>query len=160
MRKRLFLFFCAIAALSEPLPANAEDVASARPTVQWRCWYDQNVHIVCLMEGLAQPSELAASVGGYAPSANLPPFVHALRKTPEAFRRETIRIPLHGHARDMAFTETLARAGVCGARPSCSVRFSATAPSAVELAGILDWQREEADEMLAWRTGTAPGELR
>jgi hypothetical protein len=43
----------------------------------------------------------------------------------------------------MDFAEQLARAGVCGTRPGCSVHFTAKVPSASEIAATLDRQMDE-----------------
>lgn len=108
--------------------------AMAGETLQWRCWYNQQVHITCLLD---ETPEAAPTMGGMNLPANLPPIVAQLRRDPGSFRNLAVHIPLHTQPYDMAFTAMLARSSVCGTRPDCSVNFTARAPSDAELTSIL-----------------------
>lgn len=143
MKKRFFFVLCALLTIAT---ANAADTGSLNPageTLRWRCWYDQSVHISCLIEEQLAASRSGAKQAAYVPGKNLPPIVRTLRTSPEAFRQQIVSIPLHTPPIDMEFTAQLARACVCGGRPGCSVSFSGKAPPASEIAAILDRRMDE-----------------
>lgn len=116
--------------------------ALAEANLQWRCWYDQQVHIACLLDEIPQEGApfQAVSLPG-----NIPPIVARLRNDPATFRSQLVRIPLHTQPYDMAFTATLARASVCGSRRDCSVHFTAREPSRLEIETLLAKHAEHAD---------------
>lgn len=103
--------------------------------LQWRCWYDQQVHIACLIENLPNDQGPAALP---ALPQNLPAIVKQMRQDPGAFRNRFIQIPLHSEPYDMEFTAVLAKATVCGSRRDCSVNFTQTQPPASVIAALLD----------------------
>lgn len=117
-----------------PLAVNGIEPGGDNPLLPgmlvWRCWYDQRVHITCLVDSLPR--------GGteMAPSSRLPAIVRQLRSNPEIFRSRFVHIPLYTEPYDMGFAAMLARATVCGSRPDCRVNFSASPPSPLEMEGL------------------------
>lgn len=102
-------------------------------TLRWRCWYDRQVHILCLL--------VAEAPAGNLPMESLPPglpeSVKLLRSHPEAFRGRLVHIPLHTYSLDEAFAAQLATMTVCGSRRDCAVDYSQTPPPAAEIAPLL-----------------------
>lgn len=121
---------CTLLAALALLPLTAQ----AGETLQWRCWYNQQVHITCLVD---ETPDAAPTMGALSLPENLPPIVAQLRRDPSSFRNQAVHIPLHTQPYDMAFTAMLARSTVCGTRRDCSVNFSAKAPTNEELTSIL-----------------------
>jgi len=113
--------------------AVAEDVQGAAQTLHWRCWYDQRVHVTCLVDTIPDAGNLPAQL---LPS-NLPDIVKVLRSDPGTFRHRFVHIPLYTQPNDMAFTALLARMSVCGSRPDCTVNYSHTPPPISEIAALL-----------------------
>jgi len=126
MNTRLYALLAVLAFL--PLSALAGD------TLQWRCWYNQQVHITCLID---EVPETAPVMGALNLPDNLPPIVARLRRDPASFRNQAVHIPLHTQPYDMAFTALLARSAVCGSRPDCAVNFTTRSPSTEELTALL-----------------------
>lgn len=120
------LFFSAILA-SLAVSAAADDL-------HWRCWYDQQTHVTCLVDTLPQ----AGDPPEQAFPANLPPLVKVMRTRPAALRGKIIHIPLHTEPYDMDFTAQLAKSTVCGSRRDCSVAFSDHLPPAEEIVALLN----------------------
>lgn len=144
MGKRFFFVLCAMLTIALANAADTGSLNSTHETLRWRCWYDQSVHISCLIEEQIKVTpQDTANHAAYTPVKDLPPVVRALRTNPGAFRQLIVSIPLHTPPLDMEFTAQLARAGVCGGRPGCTVRFSPKAPAAAEIAAILDRQMDE-----------------
>lgn len=125
MTTRLFLALLALLPLS----------VFADETLNWRCWYDQQLHIECLMENLPEAGTVTAAKN--LPD-NLPAIVRQLRNNPELFRRTFVEIPLHSEPFDMEFTALLAKASMCGSRRDCTVNFTSTKPPATEIAALLN----------------------
>jgi hypothetical protein len=121
-------------ALLPVISAGAAADGSASPDLLvWRCWYDQQVHITCLIDSL--PSAGTRTAAGLP--SNLPAVVRQLRNHPEAFRNQFVHIPLHTQAEDMGSTGRLAQAAVCGSLPDCRVDFSPAPPSLLEIDELL-----------------------
>jgi len=140
MRFRLF-FFAILASLAN-LATGAEDSSG---NLHWRCWYDQQTHITCLLDTLPQagnPSEQAFP-------ANLPPIVKAMRANPGSLRSKIIHIPLHTQPYDMEFTAILAKSAVCGSRRDCSVNFTDRLPPAGEIIALLNKHLPDPDPATA-----------
>lgn len=128
MRFRLFLFG-PLAFISNL--AVADDTTS---TLIWRCWYDQQTHISCLLDTLSQTGNPPAED---FPSY-LPPIVMTMRTDPGSLRGEFIHIPLQTEPYDMEFTAILAKSMVCGSRLDCSVNFTDYLPSAEEITALIN----------------------
>jgi len=145
MGKRFFLILFVLHALGPASSASADAASLTAPeTLRWRCWYDQSVHISCLIEYLAETAPDANTRNPYTPDENLPPVIRSLRTNPENFRQRIIRIPLHAPPVEMEFAARLARAVVCGSRPGCSVHFTASPPTDSEIVETLERQGDEA----------------
>lgn len=127
MRIRLF-FFVILAALANL--AAAEDTGN----LHWRCWYDQQVHVTCVIDTVSE----ADSATQLSLPANLPSLVRTMRTDPQALRGRIIHIPLLSYADDMEFTATLAKSTVCGSRRDCTVHFTASLPPAEEVVALLN----------------------
>lgn len=108
-------------------------------TLHWRCWYDQRVEILCLIDTLAQ----AKPMDNLSP--RLPLVVRELRSNPEAFRNVVLHIPLFSPPFHSDFTAQLARATVCGSRPDCTVDFTMVPPSTTEIDALLRKNIQEDD---------------
>ena len=119
-------------AFAEEAPAHAAD-AGERKALHWRCWYNQQAHIHCLLDSSA--AEQAA--GGLPAAGNLPRIVGELRSRPSSFKSVLVRIPTYSEPIDAAFAGTLAQAIMCGSRSDCSVRYTAQVPHHQEIAVIL-----------------------
>ena len=126
MIKRFCMLFACLCLA--PLAAVAAD------NLQWRCWYDQQIHITCLLD---EAPEAAPAMAPALPS-NIPAMVAALRKDPGAFRNRLVHVPLHTQPLDMEFTALLARSAVCGSRSDCSVNFTAQLPPTEEIVALLN----------------------
>lgn len=111
----------------------ADDLPVPARLLQWRCWYDQQIHIDCLLETAPE----AASLPAADLPANLPAIVKALRQDPEAFRHYFVHVPLLSQPVDVEFTAQLARASMCGSRRDCLVNYSHRPPPAREIAALL-----------------------
>lgn len=109
--------------------------AAAADNLHWRCWYDQQVHITCLVDEVPDTARAGAEV---PLPANIPGIVKLLRKDPGAFRNRIVHVPLHTQPYDMEFTATLARATVCGSRSDCTVNFTSQLPPAEEVIALLN----------------------
>lgn len=113
-------------------------LAFADSQLHWRCWYDREVRIICLIDDAPQA---AIAPGTSTLPANLPALVRQMRNDPAALRNRFIEIPLFTPPFDMAFTAQLAKASVCGSRRDCSVHFTATPASPTEIAALLEKNR-------------------
>lgn len=127
MRIRLF-FFVILASLANLAAAEGNG------NLHWRCWYDQQVHITCVIDTV---SEADSATQLFLPN-NLPALVRTMRTAPQALRGSIIHIPLLGYADDMDFTAALAQATVCGSRRDCTVHFTASLPPAEEVVALLN----------------------
>ncbi|TXI76078.1 MAG: hypothetical protein E6Q42_07935 [Dechloromonas sp.] len=114
--------------------------AQADMPLQWRCWYDREVKIICLIDDI--PSAASQPATGTLP-ANLPAVVRQMRNDPAAFRNRFVEIPLFTPPFDMAFTAQLAKASVCGSRRDCSVNFTAIPANPTEIVALL--QKNQLD---------------
>jgi len=132
MRFRLFIF--AVLASLANIAGAADGAQTVSDTLHWRCWYDQQVHITCLVDTVSQAdnADLPALPG------NLPPIVRAMRTNPSALRNKIIHIPLLSEPVDMEFTALLAKSAVCGTRRDCSVNFTEKLPPAEEVVALLN----------------------
>ena len=144
------LFFClafAAGALLATAPASAEEAppTSDRQNLHWRCWYDQQVHIHCLLDSEPAPHAAGKPVG------HLPRIVQELRNKPTSFKTVLIRIPMYTDPYDVHFPRLLAEATMCGGRADCSVQYSQQVPGHEEIAQILlrhlDWPQPSAMEL-------------
>lgn len=108
--------------------------AQAADHLHWRCWYDQDVHVTCLLDTL--PESNAAAQNTALPT-NLPAIVKLLRQDPGAFRNRAVHIPLHTQPYEAEFTAALARATVCGSRRDCTVNFTLATPPAQEIVALI-----------------------
>lgn len=109
-------------------------VSAAEP-LQWRCWYDQKIHIACLVDTVPDRAYPSSEV---ALPSNLPPIVLELRENPGAFHNRILHVPLHSMPLDMEFTATLAKAAMCGSRKDCTVKFTAWVPPTSEIAALMN----------------------
>lgn len=151
MVKRLFLCLAILAgALLGTAPALATEVpppAAERQSLHWRCWYDQQVHIHCLLD--SDPT--AAATG--KPVGHLPRIVQELRSKPSSFKAVLIRIPMYTDPYDADFPRQLAEATMCGGRTDCSVRYTQQVAGHQEIAQILlrhmDWPAQGGERLAA-----------
>lgn len=104
------------------------------PQVVWRCWYDQQIHVTCLVDASPATDVPLDQI----PFSSLPPAVNTVRYAPGSLRGNLVHIPLHTPPFDMEFTADLARITVCGRRPGCLVDFSSTLPPADEIIALLN----------------------
>lgn len=120
-------------------------LATAGDNLSWRCWYDQQVHVTCLIDSAPD-----TGAGPTAPAlpADLPAIVRGLRQDPGAFKNRIVHIPLHAQPYDMAFTGQLAQAVMCGSRPGCTVNFTPFLPPAEEVVALLNkhWREPSGQE--------------
>jgi hypothetical protein len=121
----------------------------AADQLAWRCWYDQQTHVTCVLRSApTRPAAVALPTG-------LPGVVKELRNRPEAFRNRFVHIPLISSAVDMRFATELARAIMCGSHPACDVSFEAVPPSTAERR-TLEARFLEAESDLALFGGLPP----
>lgn len=155
MVKRLFFCLAFVgaflgASLFAAAPASAADPAGERQNLHWRCWYDQQVHIHCLLDSAPAPAANGKPVG------HLPKIVQSLRSKPSSFKAVLIRIPMYTDPYDVHFPRLLAEATMCGDRADCSVQYTQQVPGHEEIAQILlrhmDWP-QSGDTRIA---GTPP----
>lgn len=146
------LFFCLAflgCSLLATAPARAADPAADRQNLHWRCWYDQQVHIHCLLD--SDPAPTAAG----KTTAQLPRIVQELRSKPSSFKAVLIRIPMYTDPYDVHFPRLLAEATMCGGRADCSVQYTQQVPEHGEIAQILlrhlDWPQPAAMQLAASR---------
>lgn len=129
-----FAILCALLPLSNLVPA-AESAAAPSAGTHWRCWYDQQVHINCLID--LEPQAGNPAIESLA--AELPQIVKLMRSNPAALRNRVIYIPLFSPPYEsMDFTATLAKAAVCGARRDCTVNFTSRPPQPEEILALLN----------------------
>lgn len=116
MQITIVLGILATPAYAQSIP---EGVPDARAVV-WRCWYseDRGPAVACR---LLQAPEVVAQLP-VVTGTSVPVFSR-IRNNPRSLGDEVMLIPLHAPPLDMAFTARLARAVMCGARPSCVVDF-------------------------------------
>lgn len=127
-----WLRFSAI--FSAVLASHGATAAAGRETttgVKWRCWYDQDVHITCLIDSLSHAAMIETL------PAPIPAIAEEIRRDHGPGRKFFIHIPLHTRPRDADLTAQLAKASVCGSGPDCSVDFTMQPPSDDEMAGLL-----------------------
>jgi hypothetical protein len=129
--------FSALLAGSGAAAAAGPDSAAAG--VKWRCWYDQEVHITCLIDTLSDAAMIATL------PAPIPAIAEEIRREHGPGRKFYIHIPLHTRPRNTDLTAQLARTSVCGAGPECSVEFSMQPPSEDEMHGLLARELPVAD---------------
>lgn len=132
---------CALLPVSNlSLAVDASPVPSE--SMHWRCWYDQQTHISCLID-IVPPTGNAAME---SLPADLPQVVKLMRSNPAALRNRFIHIPLFSAPYgDMEFTATLAKAAVCGTRRDCTVNFTRTPPRDEEIIALLYRNAPAAD---------------
>lgn len=97
--------------------AQTEPAGSGEPAaVLWSCWYaPERTGVACRLvraPGVASPTPIASAT-----------MLGRVRNDPASLEGEAVVIPLHGPPLDMGRVATLARAVMCGARPSCEVDF-------------------------------------
>lgn len=148
MVKRLFFCLALLGGfLFTSAPALAADSSDQRQNLHWRCWYDQQVNIHCLLD-----SDPAPSANGKA-ATSLPKIVQSLRNKPSSFKRVLIRIPMHTTPYDIHFPRLLAEATMCGGRADCSVQYTQQIPGHEEIAQILlrhmDWPQQGGSQLAA-----------
>lgn len=132
MRFRYFL--AAVLAFLSAAAGATEVMDQASGKLHWRCWYDQEVHISCLVDVLPE-----AGIGAQLPlPANLPPLVREMWTDPASLLGKVVHIPLLGRPEDMGFTAALSKASVCGSRPDCTVNFTSTFPPVDEMLVLLN----------------------
>lgn len=122
--------------------AVADDGLAPAQMLRWRCWYDQQVHITCLVDTIPE----AGNQPVLALPPNLPAIVRQLRTDPAAFRHRFVHIPLHSPPFDRVSVALLARASMCGSRPDCVVDYSPTPPSESEIAALLGKNLSDPDD--------------
>jgi hypothetical protein len=135
------LFFFSVLTFLAGAAAAADGIKTSSDKLHWRCWYDQQTHITCLVDTVPQGD--SASAQGLP--ANLPHVVRVMRTKPGALRNRIIHIPLHTEPYDMEFTAILAKATVCGSRRDCSVNFTDKLPPAEEIVAILNRNLPDRD---------------
>src|SRR5690348_15028506 len=114
--------------------AAADEAATPTGGLHWRCWYDQQAHITCLVDAIPETTPAMVPL-----SSNVPAVVRTLRLSPGELRGKIVHIPLHTSVPfDMGLASQLARASVCGARPDCSVLFTDRLPPATEIVSLLN----------------------
>jgi hypothetical protein len=101
----------------------AEDGTSERDGVKWRCWYDQDVHIICLIDNISDVQMMENL------PTPIPSIAQEMRRDYGPGRKFFVHIPLHTHPGDVGFTAELARTTMCGSRADCTVDFSMEPPS-------------------------------
>jgi hypothetical protein len=151
MVKRLFvgLLFACLGFTFAAAPALAGELDAAdfpvaeKQNLHWRCWYDQQIHIHCLLD-----TEIADSKpAGYEAAINLPKVVRELRSNPSRFRAVLVRIPMFTDPLEHGFARDLAQASMCGGRGNCSVHYSGSVPHHEEIAELMlrqmDWAARE-----------------
>jgi hypothetical protein len=136
---RLFLCFALTFLTGAAAAADGSD------KLHWRCWYDQQTHITCLVDTVP----LADGTSAQGLPANLPHVVRVMRTRPGALRNRIIHIPLHTEPYDMEFTAILAKATVCGSRRDCSVNFTDKLPPAGEIVALLNKNLPHRDAAMA-----------
>lgn len=119
-------------AFAEEAPADVAD-AGEHKALHWRCWYNQQAHIHCLLDSAAAEQ----SAGGQPTATNLPRIVGEMRQRPSSFKSVLVRIPTYSEPIDASFASTLAQAIMCGSRADCSVRYTSRIPHHQEIAVIL-----------------------
>lgn len=117
--------------------AAADDSPSQPGSVQWRCWYDQDVHITCLIDTISHAGLMES-----LPSP-IPSIAQEMRRDYGPGRKFFIHIPLHTRPRDEELVALLARSSVCGSGPECSVEFSMDPPTDDELDALLERELPE-----------------
>lgn len=139
---KLFRPFLLLAALQLAAAGTVAAAEGLPPSsgLHWRCWYDERVHIVCLIDTMAEVQPLDSL------PYHLPAIVQQLRNNPEAFRNVFVRIPLFSPPFQAEFTAQLARATVCGTRHDCTVDFTMRPPSAEEVQVLLEKNRLPGEE--------------
>lgn len=129
-RLALFAFFsCLLGSASA-----ADETQASSDSLQWRCWYDQQVHISCVVDEIPR----ADTSPSLALPVNLPPIVVLMRTNPGQLRNMIVQIPLLSEPEDMEFTALLAKASVCGSRRDCTVNFSEKQPPMAEIVALLN----------------------
>lgn len=119
--------------------AAAAGLDSATASVKWRCWYDQEVHITCLIDTLSHAAMIETL------PAPIPAIAEEVRRDHGPGRKFYIHIPLHTRPRNAELTAQLAKTSVCGSGPECSVDFSMQPPSDDEMASLLGRELPEAE---------------
>ncbi|MBI2305876.1 MAG: hypothetical protein HYU78_01105 [Rhodocyclales bacterium] len=148
MVKRLFFCLALLgASLFAAAPAIAADPSGERQNLHWRCWYDQQAHIHCLLDSDPAP----AATG--KPVSHLPKIVQSLRSKPSSFKAVLIRIPMYTDPYDVQFPRLLAEATMCGGRADCSVQYTQQVPAHDEIAQILlrhmEWPQPGGSQLAA-----------
>lgn len=111
--------------------ADTEEIGPSSEQVTWRCWYDLDVHITCVIDTISQ-------IGMFERMPNpIPSIAEEMRRDYGPKRKFFIHIPLHTEPDDPEFTALLARSSVCGSLDGCVVDFSMQPPSAEEIDALL-----------------------
>ena len=111
------------------------NVHAQEPNTVWRCWYEGQGVIACVVEQVrSAPLQLA----GASLSPGVPEILRVLREDPASIRGRMLAIPIHTVPYDMNNVARLAQLTVCGNRPDCEMIFSAQRPSAALLDRILN----------------------
>lgn len=126
LRLPVWLFFSPLA-----FQVAADDRHSSPGSAKWRCWYDNESHIICLIDSVNDPATFDTL------PTPIPSIAREMRRDYGPRRKFFVHIPLHTKAADVEFTALLARSSVCGSNPGCSVDFSMKPPSEEEIAALL-----------------------
>lgn len=111
--------------------AIAEGSSASRGKVKWRCWYDQDVHITCLIDSISDAGAIAEL------PVPIPEIAEEMRRDYGPGQKFFVHIPLHTQPGDAEFTALLARNTVCGSHSACSVDFSMKPPSDDDIDAML-----------------------
>lgn len=142
-----FLMVAGVAHASQPVLSTG---SADKQKLHWRCWYDQQVHIRCLLDTeVIDKQQQPATKTGQASA--LPKIIVDLRNNPSQFRAVLVRIPMYSDPIEDSFARELAVASMCGTRQDCSVHYTSQVPHHEEISQLLlrqiDWparQREMA----------------
>jgi hypothetical protein len=113
------------------LSALAGAAAAAEPSPEgtvWRCWYNGDTRIQCLLKSAAETGAASPYV-----QARLPAVVKQLWVAPETLAGRRVFIPLFGEPDDWNRVRLLAESVMCGASAGCAVEFNRSYAEAVLL---------------------------
>lgn len=137
------------ASLQQGLP---DTLQAGRKSVHWRCWYNQEVHIHCLLDEAPATAQAPQNLI----SGKLPAIAREIYAKPESFRNALVSVPLLAPPMDMQLVAVLADAVVCGARQDCSVKFTEELPTRTEVHTILGKYQAIIRAAPAWPADPEP----
>jgi hypothetical protein len=116
--------------------ANAWAEPTPGVTTFWRCWYNGDLRVACVLRDAGNMAVDAALVEKYR-GASLPGVIKATWTEPAQLDGLTVMIPLFTDPEEWPRVELLSQSVVCGAKANCMVAFHQSFAEAAMLDPLL-----------------------